>query len=110
MLALAPWVWFSPVSFSKNSGCGDAASIIAGDVRQFGRRVPYAEMVARIDAITKKEIQAVSHVYVSTSYNQYFVFCLLPSCFHVFIPRGDSTPPDLLEDESDDQKPALAHI
>lgn len=44
----------------KSSGCGDAASIIAGDVRQFGRRVPYAEMVARIDAITKKEIQAVS--------------------------------------------------
>lgn len=34
--------------------------MIAGDVRQFGRRVPYAEMVARIDAITKKEIQAVS--------------------------------------------------
>ena len=34
--------------------------MIAGDVQQFGRRVPYAEMVARIDAITKKEIQAVS--------------------------------------------------
>ncbi|CAN0223813.1 unnamed protein product, partial [Laminaria digitata] len=38
----------------------DASSAIAGDVRQFGRRVPYAEMVARIDAITTKEIKAVS--------------------------------------------------
>ncbi|CAN0214797.1 unnamed protein product [Ectocarpus sp. 6 AP-2014] len=44
--------------YQQNSGCGDAAGIIAGDVRQFGRRVPYAEMVARIDAITTKEIKA----------------------------------------------------
>lgn len=48
------------LSILKNSGCADAASMIAGDVRQFDRRVPYAEMVARIDAITTKEIQAVS--------------------------------------------------
>ncbi|CAM9222359.1 unnamed protein product, partial [Pylaiella littoralis] len=44
--------------YQQNSGCADAASIIADAVRQFDRRVPYAEMVARIDAITTKEIQA----------------------------------------------------
>lgn len=46
-------------SVVQNSGCGDAAGAIAENVRQFGRRVPFAEMVARIDAITTKEIQAV---------------------------------------------------
>eukprot|EP00903_Cladosiphon_okamuranus_P010300 g9748.t1 len=51
--------------YQQNSGCGDAASLIAGDVRQFGRRVPYAEMVARIDAITKKEIQASADMIIN---------------------------------------------
>lgn len=45
---------------SQASGCEDVASSIAGSVRQYGRRVPLAEMVARIDATTAKDVKAVS--------------------------------------------------
>lgn len=41
------------------SGCEGVSAAIAGDVRQFGRRVPLAEMVARIDSLSTKEIKAV---------------------------------------------------
>lgn len=51
--------------YQQNSGCEGASSAIAGDVRQFGRRVPYAEMVARIDAITTKEIKASADEFIN---------------------------------------------
>ncbi|CAN0154442.1 unnamed protein product, partial [Ascophyllum nodosum] len=46
--------------YHQGSGCEDVAASIAQGVRQFGRRVPHAEMVARIDAITAKEVKAAA--------------------------------------------------